>query len=119
MARFTMLIGAVLQQARRVTDRLQLGFDCGELHIDNPTVLRCDSGEAVQLSDLIGSRISESIITHSEWLMVFDGRIYLSVSLRDEDFISSAAAVYRPKAQAAEPVVVDQLFLSQLAAGTI
>jgi hypothetical protein len=100
------------KQARYATDRLQLSLDCGELYIANPAVLRCDSGEAVQTADLIGSRITESIIDNTEWLIVFDGRIYLSVSLRDEDFISSTAAVYQPLS--AERVVVDQVLVSQL-----
>lgn len=72
-----------------------LVFDNGILDIRNPFLIRCDSGENVDFSAIIGCSVTHSYATETEYLVVFEGRITLSVSLRDEDFIGPDAASFR------------------------
>ncbi|HET8705517.1 MAG TPA: hypothetical protein VFM46_04360, partial [Pseudomonadales bacterium] len=65
--------------------------DSGTLAIYNPFTLRCDSGERVTLSALTGCSVTDTFLLAEEACVVFDGRIYLSISLRPEDFVGSEA----------------------------
>lgn len=72
-----------------------LVFDRGVLTIGNPYSINCDSGERVSLGAIIGCCVSHSFATHTEAFVVFEGRIYLGISLRDEDLIGPEAASFR------------------------
>lgn len=72
-----------------------LVFDTGVLKIWNPFVLACDSGEYVDFNAMIGSCVSDAFCTERELFVVFEGRITLRVSLREEDFIGPEAASWR------------------------
>lgn len=75
--------------------RPSLLFDTGVLNVENPFIVSCDSGEPVGLSSILGCCVSASFSTETELFVVFDGRISLRVSLRDEDFIGPEAASFR------------------------
>ncbi len=70
-------------------------FDIGSLTAKNPSTLKCDSGEAVAPSSIIGCMVTVSYTADTDLVFVFDGRISLSVSLREEDYIGPEAAVFR------------------------
>ena len=72
-----------------------LVFDTGVLKIWNPFVLVCDSGEYVNFNSMIGCCVSDTFSTDCEFIAVFEGRITLRVSLREEDFIGPEAASWR------------------------
>jgi len=79
---------------------IRLLFDCGELELKNPFRLRCDSGEAVDPHALLGCRVTDAYDTDTDLVWVFDGRILLSVSRREEDYLGPAAAIlYLPSGQ--------------------
>ncbi len=80
---------AVQQDSRPI-----LVFDAGVLRIDNPFQLQCDSGERVSLPSIIGCHVSETYSTATDFFVVFEGRISLAVSLREEDFIGPEAASF-------------------------
>jgi hypothetical protein len=113
MRKINLLIGAQLLDGRWCSpkpestssemDEACLQFDTGSLSIHNPCALRCDNGLAVEFKGIIGNRVTDAYTSPDELIIVFEGRIYLSVSLREEDFIGSEAAVYRP---ASGPIVV-------------
>lgn len=86
-------------KARRATSamaELELSFDTGHLTICNPYTLRCDSNVPVEFQNLMGNRVTDAYCDGDELTVVFEGRLYLSVSLREEDFIGPEAAVYTP-----------------------
>lgn len=72
-----------------------LTFDSGVLTIENPYFISCDSGEPVGLGSIIGCFVSNAFATSTEFFVVFEGRIYLRISLRDEDSIGPEAATFR------------------------
>ena len=84
------------RQGKIVTAGIAVHFDIGDLVVANPFVLRCDSGERVDPVSLAGCRVTDYYVTDSELVITFDGRISLSVSLREEDFLGSESAVWRP-----------------------
>lgn len=75
---------------------LELSFDTGRLVICNPCTLRCDSNAPLEFQSLIGNRVTDAFTDQDDLVLVFEGRLYLSVSLREEDFIAPEAAVYTP-----------------------
>jgi len=91
------LIGACLLHCQEVTqDSAELVFDRGRLQILNPFELNCDSGERVTAEAIIGCAVSMVFITGTELHIVFESRVSLKVSLREEDFIGAAAVRYVP-----------------------
>lgn len=70
-------------------------FDRGRLEIFNPFRLSCDSGETVNLGAIIGCAVSAAYISGTEFNLIFEGRIGLRVSLREEDFIGAEAVRYQ------------------------
>jgi hypothetical protein len=84
--------------------RPSLVFDKGVLNVENPFLISCDSGESASLSSVVGCCVSDTFSTATEFFVVFEGRISLRVSLRDEDFIGPEAASYR--ANTGEVVIV-------------
>jgi hypothetical protein len=77
-------------------EEVSLQFDTGHLAIHNPCTLQCDSGLAVEFSSVIGNRVTDAYAMSDELAIVFEGRIYLRISLKEEDFIRPEAAVYQP-----------------------
>jgi hypothetical protein len=75
--------------------RPSLVFDKGVLNVENPFSINCDSGEHVSLGSIIGCCVSDTFLTETDFFVVFEGRISLRVSLREEDFIGPEAASYR------------------------
>jgi hypothetical protein len=71
-----------------------LVFDNGRLSISNPFTLKCTSNEAVTLRTMTGCRVTDTIITQTEIIIVFEGTVYLCISLREEDFIGPEAASF-------------------------
>ena len=86
---------AVEHAAMQQDSRPSLTFDRGVLDVENPFRISCDSGERLGLDALIGCSVSDAFSTQTEFFVVFEGRISLRVSLRDEDFIGPEAACYR------------------------
>ncbi len=74
-----------------------LVFQNGVLKINNPFTLKCDSGEVVILSALIGCSVSDIYPTATDLVLVFDGRILISISLREEDYIGLDALTFHHK----------------------
>ncbi len=72
---------------------IRILFDSGELEIKNPFRLRCDSGEDVDPHAIVGCRVTDAYDTDTDLVWVFDGRILLSVSRREEDYVGSDAVV--------------------------
>lgn len=104
--RFEALDDAVLAGVSSPTDgNLLLQFDCGSLLLLNPFTLKCDSGGLLEPATLIGCRVSGCDWDESELQVVFEGRLYLTVSLREQDFLGPEAAVFTPLAGA--PVIFD------------
>lgn len=81
--------------AAQQDSRPVLVFDTGVLHVENPFSIACDSGEHVTLRSLIGCYVSATFSTDTEFYLVFEGRISLRVSMREEDFIGPGAASFR------------------------
>jgi len=75
--------------------RPRLVFDTGVLDIENPFQLSCDSAGRVNWAAIIGCCVSDAIATDTDWFLVFEARISLRISLREEDFIGPAAASFR------------------------
>jgi hypothetical protein len=75
-------------------ERLILVFDNGRLNIENPFTLKCASNEVVTLSSIVGCHVTDAIITEAEIMIVFEGMIYLCISLQDEDFVGPEAASF-------------------------
>jgi hypothetical protein len=73
----------------------RLVFDQGVLTVENPFWLDCDSGEYVSFASIVGCCVSGAYSTDTDFCVVFEGRITLRVSLREEDFIGPQAASYR------------------------
>jgi hypothetical protein len=84
---------------------VQLQFDRGTLLLLNPFTLKCDSGGLLQPATLIGCRVSSCDWGDCELELVFEGRLYLTVSLREQDFLGPEAAVFQPLTGA--PVIFD------------
>lgn len=95
--KLSLLINAKLLKVTGENDSPTLNFDRGDLHILNPFTVGCDSGEQIHFSEIIGCCVSDSFASETELVIVFEGRIYLRISLRDEDFIGFEAAVYCAK----------------------
>jgi len=84
-------------------EEAHLEFDTGNLAIYNPCTLQCDSGLTVEFNSIIGGQVTDAFASSDELAIVFAGRIYLKISLKEEDFIQAEAAVYRPKSG---PIIV-------------
>src|SRR6187402_2390570 len=95
--KLSLLMNAKLLKVIGENDSPTLNFDKGDLYIVNPFVVGCDSGEQIHFSEIIGCCVSDSFSSETELVIVFEGRIYLRVSLRDEDFIGPEAAMYYAK----------------------
>jgi|FLOH01.1.fsa_nt_gi hypothetical protein len=103
-----LLKGACLQQASpadkilQATERagyldiagLNLQFDRGHLAVFNPLRLLCDSGVALSLQALIGCRVTSVSLSEDDLELLFDDRLLLRISLRDEDYTGPEAAVF-------------------------
>ena len=72
-----------------------LVFDSGILKVNNPFIISCDSGEGVSLNSIAGCCVSGAFSTETEFFLIFEGRITLRVSLREEDSIGLPAASFR------------------------
>jgi hypothetical protein len=95
--RFDALDGAVLAGVSApASGGVLLQFDRGSLLLLNPFTLKCDSGGTLQPATLIGCRVSACDWGETELELVFEGRLYLTVSLREQDFLGPEAAVFRP-----------------------
>jgi hypothetical protein len=81
-----------------ITSGITFIFETGRLTIANPFTLKCDSGGTVDPQSIIGCCVTASYATDDCHVLVFDGRIALSISLRAEDFVRDEAAVFRPVA---------------------
>lgn len=84
--------------------RPSLVFDKGVLTVENPFMLSCDSGEAVDWRSMIGCCVTDTFSTQTDFYVVFDGRLSLRVSLKEQDFIGPYAASFR--ALAGDVVIV-------------
>lgn len=71
---------------------LSLYLDRGRLDIFNPFVLRCDSGQGFSLDGLRGTRITGCAEDGPFLVLVFEARLRLMISLREEDFIGHPPA---------------------------
>lgn len=104
MNKLTPLIGAQLvsvinpradsQGSSSTVEEVYLKFDTGNLDIHNPCTLRCDNGLTVEFNSIIGNHVTDAYANNDALILVFEGRIYLSVSLKEEDFIGPEAAAY-------------------------
>jgi hypothetical protein len=104
MATSDVLTGAVLRgidtpaadAEGSITSGITFVFDTGRLTVANPFTLKCDSGERVDSHAIFGCRVTAAYATDTAHVIVFDGRIALSISRREEDFVRREAAVFRP-----------------------
>lgn len=87
--------------------RPRLIFDQGVLAVENPFWLDCDSGEYVSFESIVGCSVSDVFSTDTDFFVVFEGRITLRVSLREEDYIGAYAASYRTNAR--DAVVIGRM----------
>ena len=72
----------------------RLVFDQGVLVIQNPFSLRCESDEPVSFDSMMGCVVTEAFALQEQFTLIFEGNLILSVSLKDEDFASAAAAIF-------------------------
>ncbi len=110
-----LLKGACLQQASPADKILQatecagyldiaglnLQFDRGHLAVFNPLCLLCDSGVPLSLHVLTGCCITSVSISADDLELLFDDRLLLRISLRDEDYTGPEAAVFYAPSDAA------------------
>jgi len=74
-----------------------LHFSLGELVIENPFKLVSKDAEPVQLKQLVGQKVVSAYSTEEELRIVFDTGAYVSVSMKESDFVGPEAASYSPK----------------------
>ncbi|MBC6905428.1 hypothetical protein DWB84_08170 [Saccharophagus sp. K07] len=83
------LIGADLSSGD-----VELKFAQGILRIFNPLKVTCDNGFPFSLENLAGTTLTDIYTTADQLTLVFAGRIYLEISLREEDFVRAEAVVF-------------------------
>lgn len=93
------LIGQVLRAVSpapaQPDQELELTFTDCRLRLNNPFTVRCDSNMPVSADSLKGCRVSSQGQSEHEWWLLFEGRLILAVSLREEDGIGKPPVEYR------------------------
>lgn len=104
MKQFEQIKGACLAAVAAPGDELagldqhrndwRLVFDQGLLVVENPFSLRCESDEPVSFESLIGCVVTQAYAMQDSFVVIFEGNLVLSVSLKEEDYASAAAASF-------------------------
>jgi hypothetical protein len=74
-----------------------LVFDLGQLVIENPFTVVGPEKENQSLDSLIGLKVMSAYSNEEEIRIIFESGAYVSVSMKDKDFIGPEAASYSPK----------------------
>ena len=74
-----------------------LYFSLGELVVENPFKLVSEGVEPVELKQLVGQKVVSAYSTVEELRVVFETGAYVSVSMKESDFVGPEAASYSPK----------------------
>lgn len=74
-----------------------LDFDLGQLVIENPFSVVNKHHEKIDLSQLVGLKVISAYSTENEIRITFESDVYISVSMKDEDYTGPEAACYSPK----------------------
>ncbi len=73
-----------------------LTFDLGQLVIENPFAVVGAENEKQDLNSLVGLRVTSAYSNEEEIRITFESSAYISVSMKDKDFIGPEAASYSP-----------------------
>lgn len=73
-----------------------LVFDLGQLVIENPFAVVGPENEKQELSNLVGLKVTTAFSNEEEIRITFDSGFYISVSMKDKDFVGPEAASYSP-----------------------
>lgn len=74
-----------------------LNFNLGWLVIENPYSVIGPNNEKMELDKLVGQKVTSAYSTEEEIRLNFNSGAYISVSMKDEDFVGPEAASYSPK----------------------
>lgn len=83
------LIGADLSSGD-----VELKLDRGILRIFNPVKMTCDNGFSVSIQNLTGTTLTNALATADQLTLIFADRIYLEISLHEEDFVRAEAVIF-------------------------
>ncbi|MDF7802154.1 hypothetical protein P4C99_21965 [Pontiellaceae bacterium B1224] len=75
---------------------LSLVFDIGVLVIENPFSILSQNQELIDLPNLLDDKVKSAYSSDTEIRLTFESDAYISISLRDEDFVSPEAASFTP-----------------------
>jgi hypothetical protein len=73
-----------------------LTFDLGQFVIENPFAVVCSENEKEDLNQLVGLRVTSAYSNENEIRIIFESGVYISVSMKDKDFVGPKAASYSP-----------------------
>lgn len=73
-----------------------LVFDLGQLVIENPFVVSGPDNKELKLNQLIGLKVASAYSNVEEIRIMFETGAFISVSMKDDDFVGPEAASYSP-----------------------
>lgn len=73
-----------------------LVFDLGCFVIENPFLVFSSENVKLEINDLVGSKVKSAYSSSEEIRLNFESGAYITVSLKDEDFVGPEAASYSP-----------------------
>ncbi|HFD32190.1 MAG TPA: hypothetical protein ENJ28_05720 [Gammaproteobacteria bacterium] len=74
-----------------------LAFDLGQFVIENPFAVVSPENENTELNQLVGLKVIKAYSNEEEIRIIFESGTYISVSMKDKDFVGPEAASYSPK----------------------
>ncbi len=80
----------------KLVDGCTLKFDCGIFVIENKFEIKDKNNNEIDINALIGLTVNTAYSTDLEIKVIFENDSYISVSMKNEDFISPEAASYSP-----------------------
>jgi len=74
-----------------------LVFDLGLFVIENPYCIVGKNNKEIKMNELVGLRVKSAFSNKEEIRLNFEPGAYISVSMKDKDYIGPEAASYSPK----------------------
>jgi hypothetical protein len=71
-------------------------FDLGLFVIENPFAVIDPENENTELNELVGQKVTSAYSNEEEIRIIFESGAYISVSMKDKDFVGPEAASYSP-----------------------
>lgn len=73
-----------------------LTFDFGQFVIEKPFAVVCSENEKEDRIQLVGLRVTSAYSNENKIRIIFESGAYISVSMKDKDFVEPEAASFSP-----------------------